>query len=346
MVDSPELEAAIWSIADGRSAAEDVARLHEDERASLRMLDRLMIDVARDLDSARSLAGDERDMVVADLAETLDSLRGTAARLRPEPPPPPPPAQVAEPEPTRAGARRTRGGRAPSVVVGRTGGRVGRRPAAPSRRPTTTCPAASRRSAARRWAGSSTGRPAPRRAAGRRAGDPGQGCAGLAGRGQRRPGARRGRGRGAVAGPGGARRRAAGGRRIDRADAAHRVPLPEPHDERRRAVAPGPAGQPDDRRPRRGHAGHGGRRRSGRRAGDRCSAVISAVVEAIVAESVERMELPAAPPTVRTAARPGRRRHRPHGRLVVPGAGRAGRRRVADARRTGRAPSPRRRVRG
>ena len=31
----------------------------------------------------RSLAGDERDQVVADLTETLDSLRATAARLRP-----------------------------------------------------------------------------------------------------------------------------------------------------------------------------------------------------------------------------------------------------------------------
>ncbi|MET0459032.1 MAG: SNF2-related protein [Ilumatobacteraceae bacterium] len=63
------------------------------------MLDRLMIDVERDLDSARTLDGDVRDQVVADLAETLDSLRGTAARLRPEPTPPPPPARAAAPEP-------------------------------------------------------------------------------------------------------------------------------------------------------------------------------------------------------------------------------------------------------
>ena len=41
-----------------------------------------MIDVEDDLVSARSLVGDERDQVVADLAETLDGLRGTVARLR------------------------------------------------------------------------------------------------------------------------------------------------------------------------------------------------------------------------------------------------------------------------
>ena len=47
------------------------------------MLDRLIVDAEGGLASARSLAGDERDRVVADLAETLDSLRGALARLRP-----------------------------------------------------------------------------------------------------------------------------------------------------------------------------------------------------------------------------------------------------------------------
>ena len=83
MIDSPELEAAIWSIADGRGSADDLARFQADERASLVVLDRLIIDVEGDLASARSLVGDERDRVVADLAETLDSLRVTVARLRP-----------------------------------------------------------------------------------------------------------------------------------------------------------------------------------------------------------------------------------------------------------------------
>ncbi len=82
MISSPDLEAAIWSIADGRASADDFARFHADERASLVVLDRLIIDVEDDLASARSLVGDERDQVVADFAETLDSLRETVARLR------------------------------------------------------------------------------------------------------------------------------------------------------------------------------------------------------------------------------------------------------------------------
>ena len=97
MIDSPELEAAIWSVVDGRGSADDLARLHADERASLVVLDRLIIDVEDDLASARSLVGDERDQVVADLAETLDSLRGAVARLRRPITPSPPERQPAEP---------------------------------------------------------------------------------------------------------------------------------------------------------------------------------------------------------------------------------------------------------
>jgi hypothetical protein len=96
MIDSPELEAAIWSIADGRSSADDLARFHADERASLIVLNRLIIDIEDDLDAARSLVGDERDQVVADLAETLDSLHGTVSRLR-RPITPPTHQQSAEP---------------------------------------------------------------------------------------------------------------------------------------------------------------------------------------------------------------------------------------------------------
>jgi hypothetical protein len=82
MTDSQELEAAIWSIADGRGSTDDLALLHADERVSLLVIDRLIIDVEDDLASARSLSGEERDRVVADLSETLDGLRGTVARLR------------------------------------------------------------------------------------------------------------------------------------------------------------------------------------------------------------------------------------------------------------------------
>ncbi len=99
MIDVSELEMAIWSIADGRGAAEDFAHVHADERASVAVLDRLIIDLERDLISAGSLAGDERDQVVTDLAETLDSLRGMVAGLR-RPVAPSTQRQPAEPTPT------------------------------------------------------------------------------------------------------------------------------------------------------------------------------------------------------------------------------------------------------
>ena len=75
MLDTPQLEAAIWSIADGRSSDDDLALFHADERASLVVLDRLIVDAEDDLDSVRTLPGDERDQVVADLTDTLESLR-------------------------------------------------------------------------------------------------------------------------------------------------------------------------------------------------------------------------------------------------------------------------------
>ena len=64
--------------ADGRSSDDDLALFHADERASLVVLDRLIVDAEDDLASVRNLPGDERDLVVADLTDTLESLRATA----------------------------------------------------------------------------------------------------------------------------------------------------------------------------------------------------------------------------------------------------------------------------
>jgi len=87
MTDVRQLEHAIWSIADGRSSETDLALFHESKGASLAVLDRLIVDAADDLDSVRNLRGDEREQVIADLTDTLDSLLATAAILRPPPPP-------------------------------------------------------------------------------------------------------------------------------------------------------------------------------------------------------------------------------------------------------------------
>ena len=85
MLDVRQLERGIWSIADGRGSDDDLALLLADERASLAVLDRLILETEDDLASVRNLPGEERDQVVADLSETLESLLATAARFRPRP---------------------------------------------------------------------------------------------------------------------------------------------------------------------------------------------------------------------------------------------------------------------
>ncbi|MGB8861534.1 MAG: SNF2-related protein [Ilumatobacteraceae bacterium] len=88
MAEVRQLEAAIWSIADGRASDDEVALFEADETISLAVLDRLIGDAEDDLASVRGIKGDERDQVVADFAETLKSLHRTAARLRPLAPSP------------------------------------------------------------------------------------------------------------------------------------------------------------------------------------------------------------------------------------------------------------------
>src|SRR3954452_12119573 len=88
MVETQQLEAAIWSISEGRGSDDELAILRADERKSLTLLDRLIFDAEEDLESVRNLKGEERDQVVADFTDTLHGLQSTAARLRPPPPTP------------------------------------------------------------------------------------------------------------------------------------------------------------------------------------------------------------------------------------------------------------------
>ncbi len=83
MVDAQQLEAAIWSIADGLGSDDDLGIIDADAGASLAVLDRLIIETEDHLAGVRGLPGDERDQVVADFMQTLTSLRVTAARFRP-----------------------------------------------------------------------------------------------------------------------------------------------------------------------------------------------------------------------------------------------------------------------
>ncbi|MGZ4770764.1 MAG: DEAD/DEAH box helicase, partial [Ilumatobacteraceae bacterium] len=100
MRDSQQLIAAIWSISEGRGSGDELELLRADERVSLTLLDRLILETEADLAVVRNLPGDERDQVVADFTDTLDGLRATAARLRPPPPAAVATASVAEAEPT------------------------------------------------------------------------------------------------------------------------------------------------------------------------------------------------------------------------------------------------------
>ncbi len=86
MAPTRELESAIWSIADGRASDADLATFRADERASLVLLERLIVDAEDDLASVRRLGGDERDQVVIDFVDTLQRLLDTAAMLLPEAP--------------------------------------------------------------------------------------------------------------------------------------------------------------------------------------------------------------------------------------------------------------------
>ena len=95
MRDSQQLVTAIWSISEGRGSDDEMALLRADERFSLSVLDRLIMETEEDLESVRNLSGEERDQVVADFTDTLDGLKATLAVLRP---PPPKPAKPAGPD--------------------------------------------------------------------------------------------------------------------------------------------------------------------------------------------------------------------------------------------------------
>jgi superfamily II DNA or RNA helicase len=103
MTDPAELEAAIWSLANGRGTETDLELLRADAQAP-RVLDQLIREMERDLVSVRSLPGEEGRLAVADLSETLDSLQDLGADLygrprpAPEAPAPRPPDEDAPPE--------------------------------------------------------------------------------------------------------------------------------------------------------------------------------------------------------------------------------------------------------
>jgi SNF2-related domain/SNF2 Helicase protein/Helicase conserved C-terminal domain len=92
---TPELHAAVWAVADGRASAADLTTFQADPDAAVFVLDQLIDETEDDLDAVSALPGPERDQVVADFEDTLDSLWAVRDRLRPPPPPQPRAAQNA-----------------------------------------------------------------------------------------------------------------------------------------------------------------------------------------------------------------------------------------------------------
>ena len=263
MLDSPQLEAAIWSIADGRGSDDDLALFHADERASLRDArppDRRRRGRPRlGAHAARRRARPGRRRPHRDAREPPRAPPPDCARRRPTPPTPD--RDESDDDGPTDGALEPGRGPAAGVVVDRTGRRLGGgRGATPESNDELS--AGWRRSAGRRWAGRlHPGVAAARWVTRRRAGDPDEGRARLARRRRRRP---RPDGVGAsvlwlgqVALEG--VRLAAAGSIVP----TLRVPQTRPQgriDRRRGALAAGARRQPGDRRARGGDAGHGRRR--------------------------------------------------------------------------------------
>ena len=97
MVDIRALEAAIWSIADGRSSPGDLDLVDADARLSQAVIERFILDTEEALARVSTRDADERELAVADFSDTLASLHNVAARFRP----PPPPVEVLPPEPVQ-----------------------------------------------------------------------------------------------------------------------------------------------------------------------------------------------------------------------------------------------------
>src|SRR4051794_38525392 len=126
--DHVDLESLIWAVADGRASDDEVAQMLADQHASLAVVETLIRETESDLASVRSLTGDEREQVVADLTDTVQSLREVAARVGGPAAAPPAPEPADEPaeeidEPVEPGEVELQASWAAGWVVVWAGGR-------------------------------------------------------------------------------------------------------------------------------------------------------------------------------------------------------------------------------
>jgi hypothetical protein len=79
--DIDALETVVWAVAEGDPSPEQLEALEADRRVSLTVVDSLLADTQRRLESVRELKGEEREQVIADFANELEGLRLVRERL-------------------------------------------------------------------------------------------------------------------------------------------------------------------------------------------------------------------------------------------------------------------------
>jgi hypothetical protein len=79
--DTVALEAAVWAAAEERATDADLALIEADRAVSAHVLDGLFADAQARLESVHGLTGPERDQVIADFAAELEGLRRVYDRL-------------------------------------------------------------------------------------------------------------------------------------------------------------------------------------------------------------------------------------------------------------------------
>ena len=76
-----ELEMAAWAVAEGRATPAQRAVFETDTAATLRALERMIIDTELDLESVRRISGPEREQVLTDFTTTLRELESLHSLL-------------------------------------------------------------------------------------------------------------------------------------------------------------------------------------------------------------------------------------------------------------------------
>ena len=79
--DTEALEAAVWAAAEHRASDEELGLLDGGGAAVLRVVDDLLAETQRRLESVRDLKGPERAQVIADFADELEGLREVRSRV-------------------------------------------------------------------------------------------------------------------------------------------------------------------------------------------------------------------------------------------------------------------------